>query len=717
MLPKFSIYFNGITNIIPDEERDLKALSEAIRGREKLRILTEKLRSIADLKERAEYKKTLPYVTFSGTFKKRSNSDLIQHSGYLCLDLDHLGGSLSIHIKKTQVLNSLTPALMFTSPSGEGLKILYQVDIEQGTHFEYFNSLQRYFKTEFDTEIDPSGKDVSRACFVCHDPDVFYSETPSILDRAFIESYIDNKPPVPVKEPVKIIDGFEIYNKCKVWVDKTERFTEGNRNRYITKLAVALNRYGIPEKFAIIELSRFACNGFPQHEIEATVRSIYRSTQFHGTAKFEDVTSLSSNDSPKNEIADKETLPTTPLLPIEGLPDFLQKLIIECSDVYGTHRDFWAGAILSASSLAIGKNFKINHKYINGAVLWFAIVAPTGSGKTEPLKFAFTPFHRLDSESFKEYERAMNEYETIKNMWKEDRKSKGIIEVPVKPLCKQFILSDSTPEGLYQAHNSNPRGIMVNRDELKGLIDDFGRYSKSGEVANWLSSWSQQPMTFNRKSERPMKISDPFIGLIGGLQPTTLPELAKDNRDSNGFLQRFNYLFPDIANRPYYQDRELPYIFIEKYGKYIENLLKTNKPETEYVMLSSEAKELFKDFDNRITDLINAQKSDSMRGMFAKLPINALRLALVIHFSHLAFDSIARPEIEPGTMQAAINMAEYFKITGEKVFRQLENSSIHLVNNKNVAQFLSTEKNHSQSEIARILGVTHQYINKLLRKS
>jgi hypothetical protein len=62
-----------------------------------------------------------------------------------------------------------------------------------------------------------------------------------------------------------------------------------------------------------------------------------------------------------------------------------------------------------------------------------------------------------------------------------------------------------------------------------------------------------------------MKISDPFICVAGGLQPSVLPELARENRAANGFMVRFCFVYPDKADRPYFQDKELPNSYYEKY--------------------------------------------------------------------------------------------------------------------------------------------------------
>ena len=53
---------------------------------------TDTLRSLSSPSEAKKYKAThFDYCTFSGLFHKRSEKELILHSGLLCLDFDHVG--------------------------------------------------------------------------------------------------------------------------------------------------------------------------------------------------------------------------------------------------------------------------------------------------------------------------------------------------------------------------------------------------------------------------------------------------------------------------------------------------------------------------------------------------------------------------------------------------------------------------------------------------
>lgn len=700
----FSVYKKPITNLIPHKEVITLDIYRLIVS-DKYKSVTEKLRS-SNVAAKEIKASEFDYATFSGTFAKRTNASLKQHSGLICIDLDHLK---EIEYIKESVLKDFIPELMFISPSGDGLKLVYRIDVSEGNHLEYFKALQRYFKLQLNITIDSSGKDVSRACFLPHDPDCHYTDTPTVLNRSFLDTFIEDVPDSRENGILQLTDTNEIYSRVKLWVDKTETFAKGNRNKYITKFAAALNRYGVPENFVLSELEKFKEDDFTKQEIENTVKSLYRKSTIFNTAKFEATNYEMAAEPQKTK---QEVVETIPLLPIDGLPDFLQKLITECAQTYGTHRDFWAGSFLAATALAIGQSHELKGKYSNATVLWLAIVAPSGVGKTEPLNFAFKPFHKMDGAAITDHERLFSEYEAAKAMGKEERKEAGYNGKQAMPVCKQYILSDATPEAVISANKNNERGINILRDELHGWLLDFGRYSKSGEVQNWLSSWSQQPMTVNRKGASPVKNQHPFINITGGLQPDIIPELAKDFRAVNGFMQRFCFVYPDEVVRPEYRSNEISESLKQQYNEYINNLLSLTG-HCESVYLSNEAQSIYETFVNQNTKIINTEKADYLRALYAKLDVISLRFALIIHFSKWGCSGIDEPNINPETMKSAINITEYFRATGRKIFKKL--NSVHSgIDKKSVAKYLESLGN-SQPNIASILKVSQPYINKILK--
>ncbi|MCA1761124.1 MAG: PriCT-2 domain-containing protein [Bacteroidales bacterium] len=115
----------------------------------------------------------MPYVTFAGQFSTRNEKALIKHSGLITLDFDHVP---DIEKLQHQLLRDeyFETELLFTSPNGHGLKWVIAIHLN-GTynHGNWFDAISRYIKESYKIEVDKSGRDVSRACFLTFDPNCF----------------------------------------------------------------------------------------------------------------------------------------------------------------------------------------------------------------------------------------------------------------------------------------------------------------------------------------------------------------------------------------------------------------------------------------------------------------------------------------------------------------------------------------------------------------
>jgi hypothetical protein len=116
-------------------------------------------------------KKELPGVTFSGRFSERAGDKLIEHSGCLSADLDSLGSQLPEIRKKLQA--SPYVSAMFLSPTAGGLKVIVRVPADHLKHEGSFRAVQKHFRELCGVEIDESGKDVSRLCFMSYDSNLY----------------------------------------------------------------------------------------------------------------------------------------------------------------------------------------------------------------------------------------------------------------------------------------------------------------------------------------------------------------------------------------------------------------------------------------------------------------------------------------------------------------------------------------------------------------
>ncbi len=277
----FSFYKAPVNNLTPLKEITLEDVHKLIIG-DKYRTIIDKLRGTTDkLKQNKIKVSQLDYVTFSGIFSTRSNSGLIQHSNLFCLDLDNLD---NIPQTKTKILGSLPPSLMFTSPSGNGLKLVYRINIGIAEHIEYYKTFEQFFKKQLNITIDDKCKDVSRACFLCYDSEAYLNKEAEILDDFFIDTF---NPPQSNEPSEKVTDYDKIADYLKTWINKKMRFENGNRNQYVMQLAGAFNRFGISQQFAEQDLINYAESGFSESEIKSIVKSIYNNTTYFNTANFD----------------------------------------------------------------------------------------------------------------------------------------------------------------------------------------------------------------------------------------------------------------------------------------------------------------------------------------------------------------------------------------------------------------------------------------------
>lgn len=168
----FTFFRHPITNTVPHKNITLADAYNYI-SRPYAKDRTEKLRSLSDARRARNYKAAhFDYCTFSGTFESRSDKALVDHSGYLCIDFDHLT-DVKGTFEKLLGDRYFETQLLFRSPSGDGLKWVISINTAEVSHEEYFNAVANYLKRTYGLEADKSGKDVSRACFLPYDPEAY----------------------------------------------------------------------------------------------------------------------------------------------------------------------------------------------------------------------------------------------------------------------------------------------------------------------------------------------------------------------------------------------------------------------------------------------------------------------------------------------------------------------------------------------------------------
>ena len=175
-LARMSFFKKPITNKRPEGQPvTLFQVWQYVRGRWAMPE-TAALRALTDKEEQRAYKNLhFDYVTPSGVFAYCNDASLIQHSELMCMDLDELGDveTLKARLLADPLFETL---LLFRSPRGNGLKWWIAIDLSKCDHKTWFTAVRNYLMFTYqlsETQVDKSCSNVSKACYLCHDPEAY----------------------------------------------------------------------------------------------------------------------------------------------------------------------------------------------------------------------------------------------------------------------------------------------------------------------------------------------------------------------------------------------------------------------------------------------------------------------------------------------------------------------------------------------------------------
>ena len=246
--------------------------------------VVKKIRAEKRKAERNEIKKQLPAICFSGTFSKRADSAIVDHSGLICLDFDGYVKQKELLQDKENFTKNKFVFSVFISPSGNGLKVLVKIPADADNHANYFNSLEKHFNSVY---FDKTSKNLSRVCYESYDPLIYINDNSSIWDVIEEPEYTEvsrmkDAPTIPITDENKIVEIL-----VKWWIKKYP-MTEGQRNQNCYILAMAMNDFGVNKSLAEYILKQYATEDFTIKEITITINSAYNNTANFGTKYYED---------------------------------------------------------------------------------------------------------------------------------------------------------------------------------------------------------------------------------------------------------------------------------------------------------------------------------------------------------------------------------------------------------------------------------------------
>lgn len=275
-----------------------------------------------------------------------------------------------------------------------------------------------------------------------------------------------------------------------------------------------------------------------------------------------------------------EPLPELPnVLPFKYsyLPNVLTDYVKDISERMQCPPDFAAvGALVMMGSI-IGRKVGIRPKCKDDWTvipnLWGAAVGNSGVMKSPTLAAVLAPIKKLQTAAYVAYDQKKTEYEAQDELNKmkqsvkktEARKAlkgnkdadvSGLLEATTEgePVLKRYITNNASYEALGELLMENPNGLLVESDEIIGLLKQLDANGQEVARSFYLTAADgDKPYTFDRIMRgKGLHIDALCLSIIGGVQPGILAEYVRQatggGTGADGLLQRFGLMvYPDIS--------------------------------------------------------------------------------------------------------------------------------------------------------------------------
>ena len=383
--------------------------------------------------------------------------------------------------------------------------------------------------------------------------------------------------------------------------------------------------------------------------------------------------------------------------PTDALPEPIRGFVKAGAKAIGCDESYLALPLLTALAAAIGNTRRLQLKrgWSAPAIIWTAIVGESGTSKTPAFKVVMQPMRdrqrkSLEShaDAMKEYEADLAHYDKALSAWKRDKKTDAPPPAkPDTPQAARFVVSDTTVEALAPLLQSNPRGLLLARDELAGWIGSFDRYAggKGGaDAAHWLSMHNGESLVVDRKTGNPRTIYVPqaSVSVTGGIQPAILHRALGIEHRESGLAARLLLTCPPRKPKRWTEadiDPDAEAELARLVGR-LYDLQPTvddeGDPRPVVVGLTRDAKSAWKDYYNHHAEE-QTDLSGELSAAWSKLEEYAARLALVIHYARWAADdaNLESPDaVDAASMKAGIELAQWFKAEARRVYSLLSES-------------------------------------------
>lgn len=394
----------------------------------------------------------------------------------------------------------------------------------------------------------------------------------------------------------------------------------------------------------------------------------------------------------------------SPRLPIEGLPYQVQNIVTTYAKALNCPVEFVVGAAMAATAQAAGNRFVwSNGQYTCYPQFYTALLGDSTANKTTSIRAMMKPLEQADRQAFNDWQQATADK-------KNDEKARTPYQIG--------LLQDYTLEAYQDALKFNPNGVTAYADEILTFFGNFNRYRANGaDEKFYLSAFANySDYKKTRRGAGLDLIPHPIVRIIGGIQPEVLqPTFGKSTMLADGMLPRFLwYAVPEDFRFDESGTTTTTHFVEADWNGIISRLL--NHQDIVRLDFNNEAQQLYTNYK---IEHSKAKNRKTLYGYEAavcgKLEIYAIIWAMTSRILRYAADNDGEGDtvtILGYDMQHSLKCMDYFQQTAMRVYHTITDGN-NLKTSDCIRGLSDMIKN--QSQFADSIGVSHQYVNNLLK--
>jgi len=267
----------------------------------------------------------------------------------------------------------------------------------------------------------------------------------------------------------------------------------------------------------------------------------------------------------------QHSLRSVETLPLSIIPEPFQAWVKDTSYRMQCPFDFVATAAIVMAGSVIGAGCGVKPKRLDDWLvipnLWGGAVGrPSVLLKSPAIEQALSPLAKLEIAAKENYESESDIYEAelagykakkeaLQGDMKKAYSGKGdtsdfddaketmkSLEKPEEPIWKRYKSNDATIEKMAVLLSENQRGILINRDELVGLLASWDREDKQQDRAFYLEAWNGYgSYTSDRIGRGTTYTENLCVSIYGGIQPAKLLKYLQQATNGTDSFSVYNY--------------------------------------------------------------------------------------------------------------------------------------------------------------------------------